>query len=161
MLFTTAYKELEDILQGDDVSLLDDKELTQKIIRKAESAEFGFTRDAWILAKELMQLGDEKKMWEVMKGVWIEMLCFSTGRCRGYLHAKSLGTGGEYLTVVSLVMWHAGLETFAERQQRVQLRLSKEERVRIASQRIEAERNQADAAAAAPSGDVQVVVSSS
>lgn len=158
VLFTTAYEEHEDILQGDDVSLFDEKELTQKIIKKAESAGFGFTRDAWILAEELKQLGDEKKIWEVIKGVWIEMLCFSAGRCRGYLHAKSLGTGGEYLTVVSLVMSHAGLETFAERQQRVKLRLSKEERVRIARQRIEAERNQAGSAAP---GEVQVVVSSS
>lgn len=143
VLSTAAYEELEDILQGDDVSFLDEKELTQEIIGKAEFAECGFIRDAWILAEELKQLGDEKKMWEIIKGVWIEILCFSAGRCRGYLHAKSLGTGGEYLTVVSLVMSHAGLETFAERQQRVQLRLSKEERVRIARQRIEAERNQA------------------
>ncbi|EEC67874.1 hypothetical protein OsI_35508 [Oryza sativa Indica Group] len=158
VLSTAAYEELKDILQGDDVSFLDEKELTQEIIGKAEFAECGFIRDAWILAEELKQLGDEKKMWEIIKGVWIEMLCFSAGRCRGYLHAKSLGTGGEYLTVVSLVMSHAGLETFAERQQRVQLRLSKEERVRIARQRIEAERNQADAAASA---EVQVVVSSS
>uniref|UniRef100_A0A0E0BGN0 DUF4220 domain-containing protein n=1 Tax=Oryza glumipatula TaxID=40148 RepID=A0A0E0BGN0_9ORYZ len=115
VLSTAAYEELEDILQGDDVSFLDEKELTQEIIGKAEFAECGFIRDAWILAKELKQLGDEKKMWEVIKGVWMEMLCFSAGRCRGYLHAKSLGTGGEYLTVVSLVMSHAGLETFAER----------------------------------------------
>ncbi|KAF0894724.1 hypothetical protein E2562_002012 [Oryza meyeriana var. granulata] len=157
VLFTTAYKELEDMLQGDDVSQLDEKELTQKIIVKALSAEGGFIKEAWILAKKLMQLGDEKKMWQVIRGVWIEMLCFSAGRCRGYLHAKSLGSGGEYLTVVSLVMSHAGLETFAERQQRVQLRLSKEERVSIAKQRIEAARNQADAAASA---EVEVVVSS-
>ncbi|OEL22336.1 hypothetical protein BAE44_0016643, partial [Dichanthelium oligosanthes] len=33
---------------------------------------------------------------------------------------------GEYLTFVSLLMSHAGLENFAERQQRVQLRLPKE-----------------------------------
>uniref|UniRef100_A0A0E0MDS9 DUF4220 domain-containing protein n=1 Tax=Oryza punctata TaxID=4537 RepID=A0A0E0MDS9_ORYPU len=158
VLLTTAYKELEDSLQDDDVSQLDNKELTQKIIGKAECAEGGFIQEAWILSKELMQLGDDKKMWEVIQGVWIEMLCFSAGRCRGYLHAKSLGSGGEYLTVVALVMSHTGLETFAERQQRVQLRLSKEERVSIAKQNIEAERNQVDAAA---SSEVQVVVSSS
>jgi hypothetical protein len=34
---------------------------------------------------------------------------------QGYLHAKSLGSGGEYLTFVSLLMLHAGLETFTER----------------------------------------------
>jgi hypothetical protein len=73
----------------------------------------------------------------VIEGVWVEMLCFSAGRCRGYLHAKSLGSGGEYLTFVSLLMSHAGLETFAERQQRVQLRLSKEDRAKITKKRIQ------------------------
>ncbi|EMS45889.1 hypothetical protein TRIUR3_31375 [Triticum urartu] len=47
-----------------------------------------------------MEQGDEKKMWEVMEGVWVEMLCFSASRCRGYLHAKSLGTGPELLTYI-------------------------------------------------------------
>ncbi|XP_006663294.1 uncharacterized protein LOC102713584 [Oryza brachyantha] len=157
VMFTTAYSELENILQGEDVSLLDEKELTEKIIDRAENAEYSFISDSWTLAKDLMQLGDEKKMWRVIKGVWIEMLCFSAGRCRGYLHAKSLGSGGEYLTVVSLVMSYVGLETFAERQQRVQLWLSNEERVSIARQNIEDAKNQADADASA---EVQVVVSS-
>jgi hypothetical protein len=77
---------------------------------------------------------DGKKMWQVIKGVWIEMLCFSAYRCRGYLHAKSLAYGGEFLTVVSLLVSHAGLETFAERQQRVQLRLPKDVRQQKAKQ---------------------------
>ena len=33
----------------------------------------------------------EKRMWEVIQGVWVEMLCFSAGRYLGYFHAKSLG----------------------------------------------------------------------
>ncbi|XP_066323580.1 uncharacterized protein [Miscanthus floridulus] len=133
-LFTVAYDELEAVLQGDDdLSLLDERGLTLKIISKAESAE-GFIQDSWVLAQELMRLGDDNKMWEVIKGVWIEMLCFCAGRCRGYLHAKSLGSGGEFLTYISLLMSHAGLETYAERQQRVQLRLPKEERVKIAEE---------------------------
>ncbi|WVZ95086.1 hypothetical protein U9M48_040891 [Paspalum notatum var. saurae] len=136
-LFTTAYEELEAILQGDDLSQLDEKGLTQKIIDKVQSAK-GFIEESWALAQGLMRIVDDKKMWEMIRGVWIEMLCFSAGRCRGYLHAKSLGSGGEYLTFVSLLTSHAGLETFAERQQRVELRLPKEERVRIAKQRVQA-----------------------
>ncbi|TVU43352.1 hypothetical protein EJB05_09814, partial [Eragrostis curvula] len=128
-LFTDAYNELEAILQGKDISSLDEKEITKLIIDKVESTE-GIIHEAWVLAQELMNLGDEK-MWEVIKGVWIEMLCFSAGRCRGYLHIKSLGSGGEYLTFVSLLMSHAGLETFVARQQRVQLRLQKEVRLHI------------------------------
>ncbi|KAG0522473.1 hypothetical protein BDA96_07G040400 [Sorghum bicolor] len=152
-LFTVAYDELEVILQGDDLSLLDEKGVTLRIVNKAELPE-GFIRDSWVLAQELMRLGDEiNKMWEVIKDVWIEMLCFSAGRCRGYLHAKSLGSGGEYLSYVSLLMSHAGLETYAERQQRVQLRLPKEERVKIAKQRIqEGANNQATVGSLTPQG---------
>ncbi|XP_025821918.1 uncharacterized protein LOC112897739 isoform X2 [Panicum hallii] len=58
-------------------------------------------------------------------------------RCRGYLHAKSLCDGGEYLSFVSLLMSHAGLEIFPDKQQRVKLRLPKELRVCIAKQMIE------------------------
>jgi hypothetical protein len=136
-LSVIAYRELEAILQGDDAttSLLDEHQLTQKIFSMMESRK-GFVRKAWELAQELVQIVDEK-MWQVVKDVWIEMLCFSAGRCRGYLHAKSLGYGGEYLSFVTLLMSHAGLETFAERQQRVQLRLAKQERVRIAKERIQ------------------------
>jgi hypothetical protein len=152
-LFTVAYDELEVILQGDDLSLLDERGVTLRIVNKAELPE-GFIRDSWVLAQELMRLGDEiNKMWEVIKDVWIEMLCFSAGRCRGYLHAKSLGSGGEYLSYVSLLMSHAGLETYAERQQRVQLRLPKEERVKIAKQRIqEGANNQATVGSLTPQG---------
>jgi hypothetical protein len=136
-LFTDACNELEALLKGEDLSLLDKKQLTEKIIEKMSSSEEGnIVHDSWILAQKLMGLGKEK-MWEVIEGVWVEMLCFSAGRCRGYLHAKSLGSGGEYLTFVSLLMSHAGLETFAERQQRVQLRLSKEDRAKITKKRIQ------------------------
>ncbi|TVU43334.1 hypothetical protein EJB05_09794, partial [Eragrostis curvula] len=107
-LFTDAYNELEAILQGKDISSLDEKEITKLIIDKVESTE-GIIHEAWVLAQELMNLG----------------------RCRGYLHIKSLGSGGEYLTFVSLLMSHAGLETFVARQQRVQLRLQKEARLHI------------------------------
>ncbi|TVU43336.1 hypothetical protein EJB05_09796, partial [Eragrostis curvula] len=124
-LFADASNELEAILQGKDISSLDEKEIAKLIVDKE-----GIIPEAWVLAQELMQLGDDK-MWEVIKGVWIDMLCFSACRCRGYLHIKSLGFGGEYLTFVSLLMSHAGLETFVARQQRVQLRLPKEARLHI------------------------------
>jgi hypothetical protein len=118
----------------------------------------GFVHDSWVLSQELMRLGDEQRMWDVIKGVWVEMLCFSAGRCRGYLHAKSLGSGGEYLSFVSLLMSHAGLETFPERQQRVQLRVPKEARlhmVRVKAMKKEIER----AAARNEVAQIKVVVS--
>jgi hypothetical protein len=76
-----------------------------------------FFREAWKLADKLMSL-DDHKMWKVIQGVWVEMLCFSASRYRGYLHAKALGTGGELLSYVWLLMSHMGMETLPERMQR-------------------------------------------
>ena len=75
--------------------------------------------------KELLMIRSREhaddKMWAVIQGVWVEMLCFSAGRCRGYLHAKSLGNGGEYLSYVWLLLYYMGMETMPERMQRLEL----------------------------------------
>ncbi|KAM0857791.1 hypothetical protein ACQ4PT_000922 [Festuca glaucescens] len=69
------------------------------------------------LAKGLIELRDEKERWTVIQGVWVEMLCYSASRCRGYLHAKSLGEGGEYLSYIWLLLSFLGMETLADRHQ--------------------------------------------
>ncbi|CAL5007841.1 unnamed protein product [Urochloa decumbens] len=147
-LFTYACNQFNSILKGEDDKHLT---LTEKVISKAQKSEKGFLHDAWALAQLLMQLpGDAdadddegNKMWKVIKGVWVEMLCFSAGRCRGYLHAKSLAYGGELLTYVALLMSNAGLETFADRQQRMKLRFSKEDRLKLAKRTEQESGNQA------------------
>ncbi|XP_071677294.1 uncharacterized protein [Lolium perenne] len=70
------------------------------------------------LSIELMELGDEKERWTLIQGVWMEMLCYSASRCRGYLHAKSLGDGGEFLSIIWLLLSVMGMETLADRHQR-------------------------------------------
>jgi hypothetical protein len=74
--------------------------------------------DASKLAKALIEMNDEKERWTVIEGVWVEMLCNSASRCRGYLHAKSLGEGGECLTTICLLLAEMGMETLADRHQR-------------------------------------------
>uniref|UniRef100_A0ACD5XT58 Uncharacterized protein n=1 Tax=Avena sativa TaxID=4498 RepID=A0ACD5XT58_AVESA len=88
---------------------------------KYPTAQEGFIHDGWKISEALLALGDEKKMWEVIEGVWVEMLCFSASRCRGYLHAKSLGTGPQLLTYVWLLLSRMGMETLPERLQRIEL----------------------------------------
>ncbi|KAF8653099.1 hypothetical protein HU200_062541 [Digitaria exilis] len=76
---------------------------------------------ARVLAQHLRDLRtgeNDAKMWRVIQGVWVEMLCFSACRCRGYLHAKSLGQGGEFLSYVWLLMSYMGMETVADLMQR-------------------------------------------
>jgi hypothetical protein len=87
------------------------------------SAGVDVVRRAWCVAEDLMDShrGKEEEMWTVIQGVWVEMLCFSASRCKGYLHAKSLGTGGEYLSYVWLLLLYMGMETLAEKMQRTEL----------------------------------------
>ena len=37
---------------------------------------------------------------------------------RGYLHAKNLGKGGEYLSYIWMLLWRMGMETLADKMQR-------------------------------------------
>uniref|UniRef100_A0A7N2MWC8 DUF4220 domain-containing protein n=1 Tax=Quercus lobata TaxID=97700 RepID=A0A7N2MWC8_QUELO len=50
----------------------------------------------------------EKKKWEIIKGVWLEMLIHAASQCRGRYHAQQLRRGGELLTHVWLFMAHLG-----------------------------------------------------
>ncbi|KAB8086636.1 hypothetical protein EE612_010062, partial [Oryza sativa] len=50
-------------------------------------------------------------------GVWVEMICYSASRCRGFLHSKSMGVGGEFLTVVWLLLHRMGMEGLADKLQ--------------------------------------------
>lgn len=72
-------------------------------------------------------LADEDERWQVIQGVWVEMLCFSASRCRGYLHAKSMGDGVEFLTYVWLVLSDMGMETFADKFQTPDLEVVQEQ----------------------------------
>jgi hypothetical protein len=101
------------------------EEIKKKVMEEEE--EMKKAGNAVSLSKENMSEimssarkdGDDK-MWEVIQGVWVEMLCFSAGRCRGYLHAKSLGKGGEYLSYVWLLSYMV-METLAQKMQRTEL----------------------------------------
>uniref|UniRef100_A0A0D9VE83 DUF4220 domain-containing protein n=1 Tax=Leersia perrieri TaxID=77586 RepID=A0A0D9VE83_9ORYZ len=65
----------------------------------------------------MMQL-DVGKMWRVISGVWVEMICYSASRCRGFLQANSMSVGGEFLTIVWLLLHRMGMEGLADKLQR-------------------------------------------
>lgn len=94
-LLTAACKELEALL-GPDGALDDTELLARRMIPRLRSSTqcSGLVGDAWALAQILMGFNHQETMWRVIQGVWVEMLCFSAARSRGYLHAKGLGSGG-------------------------------------------------------------------
>jgi hypothetical protein len=72
------------------------------------------------LAKALMELYNEEERWNVVQEVWVEMLCYSAGRCSGYVHAKSMSEGPELLSHVWFILSFMGMETFADRFQKLE-----------------------------------------
>ncbi|KAG2570642.1 uncharacterized protein LOC120639746 [Panicum virgatum] len=84
---------------------------------KDACSKHALIKESWNLAKELVELGDDKTRWEIMYRVWVGLLCYSASMCRGYQHAKSLGEGGEFLSFVWLVIALKGAKTLADKLQ--------------------------------------------
>ncbi|KAL6880366.1 hypothetical protein ACP4OV_011931 [Aristida adscensionis] len=64
--------------------------------------------DAVILAKALRKL-DGGLRWEVVVGVWGEILIYTASTCRGSTHMQQLNRGGELLTLLWFLMENIGL----------------------------------------------------
>lgn len=115
-LFTLASN---DIVENSNGSVdMTEEMLAQEVLSMPILSSTGnMISNARKLAEALVELGDEEEMWTVIQGVWVEMLCYSASRCRGYLHAKSLGEGGEYLSYIWLLWAFMGMQTLADRHQ--------------------------------------------
>ncbi|OEL36360.1 hypothetical protein BAE44_0002619 [Dichanthelium oligosanthes] len=128
-LFTEAVEHMEYILAKasikgklEDKQQLDDAILDRITKEASELASdsikgrYTLIHDACKLAKELMGIEEETR-WGLMYRVWVGMLCYSASMCRGYLHAKSLGEGGEFLSYVWLIISLRGTKTLADKLQ--------------------------------------------
>ncbi|XP_066346133.1 uncharacterized protein [Miscanthus floridulus] len=47
---------------------------------------------------------------ELIAQVWIEILCYAGHRCSAYSHAKQLGSGGELITIASLLVEYVSVQ---------------------------------------------------
>ncbi|CAL5010914.1 unnamed protein product [Urochloa decumbens] len=120
-LLTETMQRMEGILKGKisrrGASLVD--KIKKKVRRRAEDKKspYSLINDACKLADELMGIEEDETRLELMYRVWVGMLCYSASMCRGYLHAKSLGEGGEFLSYVWLVISLKGAKTLADKLQ--------------------------------------------
>ncbi|KAF7076094.1 hypothetical protein CFC21_080792 [Triticum aestivum] len=111
-LFTVACNDIKAILTDQD----DPQGIARQILLMERDALKGIVvQYAHKLAKQLMDHPNEEQRWKVIQGVWVEMLCYSASRCRGYLHAKSLGEGGEFLTNVWFLWSFMGMEILGDK----------------------------------------------
>ncbi|VAI79526.1 unnamed protein product [Triticum turgidum subsp. durum] len=129
-IFTIACEDIE-LMLGDNSALHDERGLAQGILSRAQQPSLldntSIIGTACRLAKMLMELQDELERWEVVQGVWVEMLCYSASRCRGYLHAKNMSEVTELLTRVWFFLISMGMETLADRFQKSEYLETKEE----------------------------------
>jgi hypothetical protein len=127
-LFTNTSDDIEVMLKhvDDRAPLLNERSVAQRILSAAQSPSLDARRmEPWILkacklAEDLMELLGDDERWLVIQGVWVEMLCYSAGRCRGYLHAKTMAEGIELFTFVWFLLSRMGMETFADKFQRTE-----------------------------------------
>ncbi|CAN6356429.1 unnamed protein product [Urochloa humidicola] len=84
---------------------------------KEACGHYHLTNEAWKLAKALTEQDSDETRWMLMYHVWVGLLCYSASMCKGYLHAKSLGEGGEFLSFVWVVLALKGAKTLADKLQ--------------------------------------------
>ncbi|KAK1351647.1 hypothetical protein POM88_054106 [Heracleum sosnowskyi] len=61
-----------------------------------------------LLAEELKKI-EFKERWKMMSRVWVELLSYGASHIKSSAHAQQLSKGGEFITVVWLLMTHLGL----------------------------------------------------
>ncbi|XP_039167151.1 uncharacterized protein LOC120292788 [Eucalyptus grandis] len=84
----------------------DVEELCARLYSKSSEIEESTLSQGIKLAKEME--GFEKDKWEVMSGVWVEMLSYAAVHIKGETHVQVLSQGGELLAFVWLLMAHFG-----------------------------------------------------
>jgi len=60
---------------------------------------------AALLAKELRDLGRSDTL-ELIFGVWVEVMIYAAEHCSRESHARQLSSGGEFITIVWLLVHH-------------------------------------------------------
>ncbi|BAT09417.1 uncharacterized protein [Oryza sativa Japonica Group] len=125
-LFAEAMQQVEAILKlragrhFKRPSIQDDMAMVDTIFMRSTSGpgpnEYPLVHEACRLTQELLLLDDETRC-ELMYHVWVGMLFYSAAMCRGYLHAKSLGEGGEFLSFVWLLLSIKGTKTLSDKLQ--------------------------------------------
>ncbi|XP_044392404.1 uncharacterized protein [Triticum aestivum] len=94
------------VTNGDIIYGISRKELAVQLLSRRDRST---TNLSGHLARELLQKGYDLPMLQVIFGVWVELLCYAAHHSNHISHCKQLGSGGEFLTVIRLVIDHTEL----------------------------------------------------
>ncbi|GLT46077.1 hypothetical protein SLA2020_198630 [Shorea laevis] len=72
-------------------------------------ARFSRIDAARLLAKELLQYQPGGCPWELMGRFWVEIVCYAAINCQPNAHARQVSRGGQFLTLVWLLINYLGL----------------------------------------------------
>ncbi|KAG2619327.1 hypothetical protein PVAP13_3NG140942 [Panicum virgatum] len=86
-----------------------DEDPEQKLPQSVEEALYTpVLPHAREVAQELININDGTVRWDIIAGVWSEMLYYTAVRCGGDFHYKHLSTGGEFVTHILVLMLFLG-----------------------------------------------------
>ncbi|RCV37293.1 hypothetical protein SETIT_8G051300v2 [Setaria italica] len=63
-----------------------------------------------MLAMELIDEEDEQNRWEILAGVWVDLLVHIAPSWNAEAHVWDLQSGGEFITLIWVLLWHCGIE---------------------------------------------------
>ncbi|KAM3300705.1 hypothetical protein ACQJBY_041625 [Aegilops geniculata] len=62
------------------------------------------------LGKELIHQETEEECWEILSGVWADLLVHIAPTWNAEAHKECLESGGEFVTYIWALLWHCGIE---------------------------------------------------
>uniref|UniRef100_A0A8I6WZW6 USP domain-containing protein n=1 Tax=Hordeum vulgare subsp. vulgare TaxID=112509 RepID=A0A8I6WZW6_HORVV len=62
------------------------------------------------LGKELIDLESQEECWEILSGVWAELLVHIAPTWNAEVHKMCLKSGGEFITHIWALLWHCGID---------------------------------------------------
>uniref|UniRef100_A0ACD5T6N3 Uncharacterized protein n=1 Tax=Avena sativa TaxID=4498 RepID=A0ACD5T6N3_AVESA len=63
-----------------------------------------------MLGKELIDQESEEECWEILSGVWADLLVRIAPTWNAEAHKQCLESGGEFITYIWALLWHCGIE---------------------------------------------------
>ncbi|VAI11700.1 unnamed protein product [Triticum turgidum subsp. durum] len=116
LIHQETVKDARQILKGSDSldkkykTLIDEAGKRNKDTSNSKEI-MGVVHQGAKLAKELIDNENEESCWEIMAGVWADLLVHIAPSWNAAAHKKCLDSGGEFITHIWALLCHCGIDT--------------------------------------------------